>query len=181
MPRVVQRFGAFVLVVLLLVFAGMTTARARLWTHQKLLSLDSATRYPEGRVALTIRARQHAQTGDVTQAMGRLRETVAAGHDQFQLLLFDPGLAPIANEPEFLELIAELAGRYTDRIGSLDRPTAQELGGVSRAHFARGEFDAAVAALERAAARGGATEAIFIDELAHLRALVTEIENDRAP
>jgi len=175
-PPWLRRAGALALTALLLTFANLTVQRARLWTDQTLLMADSARSFPAGRVALVIQARRHAQAGDAAQAVTRLREAVALGHDQFQVLMFDQGLAPIAHDPLFRGLIGDLAGRYIERVESLDRPTTGELGAVSRAHFERGEFDAALTTLERAANRGGVPGRVFAEELEHLHALLAEIE-----
>jgi len=171
-----RRIGGIALAAVLLAFSALTAQRAQLWTDQLLLSLDSARHFPAGRAALMLEARQHAQAGDAPLAVARLRKAAALGRDQFQPLLFDEGLAPIIHDPQFQELIAELAGRTIELIQSRDRPTTGELGALSRAHFERGEFGLALETLERAVARGDVTARVLAADLEQLRALLMEIE-----
>ena len=106
-----------------------------------------------------------------------MRRAAALGRSQFQALVLDENLAPIAHSPEFRELASELAGRYIDSIHSHGRPTTGELGALSRAHFERGEYDQAVQRLEQAVARGNLVSQLLVEELAELHALLADLEN----
>ena len=145
--------------------------RARLWRSETLLNLDAARHYPEGGSARFLRARAAAQAGDVATAVAELREASLRGIDNFSVLERDPGLAPIREEPAFRELVAEVAGRWIERAQQRGVATQAELRFLGLAHVARGELDAAVAALERAAAAGGPLTDQVATELAAVRDL----------
>jgi hypothetical protein len=113
---------------------------------------------------------------DAARSVELIRQAAALGRDHFYPLLFDTGLAPIAQDPLFRELIHELAGRHVELIQSRDYPTQAELASVATAHFERGEFHEAEEALERAVERGGLAGERFAGELESLRSLRAEIE-----
>jgi tetratricopeptide (TPR) repeat protein len=123
-----------------------------------------------------LEATQAAQSGDAARSVELIRQAAALGRDHFYPLLFDTGLAPIAQDPLFRELIHELAGRYVELIQSRDYPTQAELAALATAHFERSEFDEAEEALERAVERGGLAGERFAGELDGLRSLRAEIE-----
>jgi len=176
----IRGVGVIATCVVLLVFSLITMQRAHLWTDQILLSLDSARNFPAGRTALALEARHHAQRRDVPRSVDRLRRAAALGRSQFQALVLDENLAPIAHSPEFRELVSELAGRYIDSIHSHGRPTTGELGALSRAHFERGEYGQAVQRLEQAVARGNLVSRLLVEELAELHALLADLESGSA-
>ncbi len=65
----------------------------------------------------------------------------------------------------------EIAGSWVERIGARPDPTQIELRSLAHAHYARGEREAAIEALERALAKGGPIDALIRDEIAQIRAL----------
>ena len=152
--------------------ALVSSERARLWRSETLLNLDAARHYPEGGSARFLRARAAAQAGDVATAVAELREASLRGVDNFLVLEGDAGLAPIRDEPAFRALVAEVAGRWIERAEQRGAATQAELRFLGLAHAARGELDAAVAALERAQAAGGPLGDEVARDLAALRALV---------
>jgi tetratricopeptide (TPR) repeat protein len=170
MPRVriAALAGTGVVVAL---FAAASFERARLWQSETLLNLDAARHYPEGGSARFLRARRAAQDGDVETAVAELRAASLRGVDNFTILGRDPGLAPIRAEPAFRELVREVAGRWIERSTRRGLRTQAELRFLGLAHVVRGEFDAAVAAFERALALGGPQQELVTVELEAARRL----------
>jgi tetratricopeptide (TPR) repeat protein len=152
-------------------FAGASFERARLWQSETLLNLDAARHFPEGGSARFLRARQAARVGDVETAIAELRAASLRGVDNFQVLERDPGLAPIRDDPAFRALVREVAGRWIERATARGVSTQAELRFLGLAHAARGELDAAVAALERALAVGGPQQEQIAAELEAARRL----------
>ncbi len=152
-------------------FAAASFERARLWQSETLLNLDAARHYPEGGSARFLRARRAAQAGDVETAVAELRAASLRGVDNFTLLGRDPGLAPLREEPAFQELVREVAGRWIERATRRGVKTQAELRFLGLAHVARGEFEAAVAAFERALASGGPQQELVTAELEAARRL----------
>jgi tetratricopeptide (TPR) repeat protein len=166
--RQVATLGAAAVLVL---FAGTSFERARLWRSETLLNLDAARHYPDGGSARFLRARAAAQNGDVTTSVAELRAASLRGVDNFTLLERDPGLAPIRGEAAFQELVREVAGRWIERARERGVSTQAELRFLGLAHLTRGEIDAAVGAFERALATGGPQSELVGAELAAARAL----------
>ena len=173
------RASAAVAVVLAIFFAIRASERARLWSDEMLLSLDSARHFPEGRAAAYLDSQRAAQSGDVDTAVSRLREAQRLKRDLFHSLLLDPLLEPVRSDPVFRELVREVAGRYIDQIRSRDPITQTELSAISIAYFERGQYDEAERALETAVARGGILERELRSELESLRLLRAEDAGDR--
>ncbi len=180
LPPVLARRIVGVAAVAVAIALGLSAAqRAHLWTDQSLLSADSARRFPSGRSALILEARQAARSGDAPRAVSRLNEAATLGRDHFQTLLFDSAFAPIAGDPTFRGFVYESAGRYIELVRSYGRPTQAELGAISVAHFERGELDEAESALERAVERGGIAGPRLAEDLESLRALRRDLERSR--
>ncbi len=150
-PRVALALG----VVLCLIFAVRSHARARLWSTPALLIADAARNYPNGVAANLMLAKRAAQEGDVDRAVSALRAAQARGFNRFEQLDADPGYAAIRNDPRFRAVVRDLASWWIERTRKLETPTQIELHACARAHMARGETGDAIRALERALEREG--------------------------
>ena len=179
LPERARQAAALGAASVVLLFAATSFERARLWQSETLLNLDAARHYPEGGSARFLRARAAAQAGDVATAVAELRAASLRGVDNFTLLERDPGLAPIRGEPEFEELVREVAGRWIERATERRVATQPELRFLALAHLTRGEVDAAVAAFERALDAGGPQQELVRAELAAARALRAREGGDR--
>jgi hypothetical protein len=153
--RLAPRIGLVLGVVLCLVFAVRSHARARIWHTPALLVADAARNYPSGVAANLINAKRAAQEGDVARAVAALRAAQARGFNRFEQLDDDPGFEPIRNDPRFRALVRDLASWWIERTKKLESPTQIELHVCARAHMARGETADALQALEDALKREG--------------------------
>lgn len=156
---------------LLVGFAAHAHERARVWSSPARIAADAAQHYPNGRSARLLAARRAAQAGDLDGAIRALREAWELGFNRFEQLQGDPTLAPLRGDPRFQALIHEIAGWWVDRFASQPDPTQLELRVLATAHLARGERAEALAALERALARGGPIDDRIRSEIAQVRAL----------
>jgi hypothetical protein len=158
-------------------FAVASIDRARLWSNPTLLYLDAARHYPEGGTAAFLAARSAAQQGDAEAAVEHLRRAADRGIDRFMVLRNDPGLAPIRDSPEFVQLIHDMAGRWIERAGSREDPSPAELRVIAQAHMIREEYDRAEVLLEQALRAGGRFEEVIRSELEALREFVKDSNN----
>lgn len=154
---------------LLAAFAVHSWQRAEIWSSPGAILADSARHYPEGRTALLVRARRAAQRGDPDTAIADLRRAWERGFNRFEQLQSDPALAPLQRDPRFQALVREVAGWWVERFSKLPDPTQLELRTLATAHLARGERAEAIAALERALARGGPIDERIRGEIEELR------------
>ena len=155
---------------LAVVFAVRSEARAALWASPRTLLADSAAHYPDGRNAHLLKALRAAQLGDADSAIADLRAARALGFNRYEQLQSDPNFDPIRDDPRFRSLVSEMAGWWVERLSAVTDPTQIELRTLALARLARGERGRAIDALERAVARGGPLDARLRDELAELRA-----------
>jgi hypothetical protein len=139
--------------------------RARLWREPTLVLLDSARRYPNGYPAQLLRARRAAQDGDAAAAAEALRAARARGLANFMSVVEDPGLAPIADTPEFGAVVAEMAQDFVDRTGDPTGLDQSALHLLAHAHLLRGDAPAAARAFAAAIRAGGLQDAVLRGEL----------------
>lgn len=144
---------------LLLSFAVRVPARAAVWRAEPLLMLDAARHYPDGIQAHLTRAMRAGEQGDATTAAAELARAREKGFDLFTALDAIGSFDPIRRDPRFAAAKAELAGFWLARHRALSDPNQAQLRVAALAHLARGERAEALAALERAAARGGPFQA----------------------
>lgn len=152
------------------VLALHSTNRARLWNEPFLLFVDAATQYPEGSQAHYVRAVRAAQRGDAATAVAELR----AGEEKKRMSLVtsfavDPYLAPIRGEPVFREFLRETA-RFRIRLARERGIVPGEEPILAAAHEALGEYDAAIAMIERALRAGDPRRDQLLAALERLRA-----------
>lgn len=157
---------------LLLVFGARSHARARIWSSPVLLMADSAAHYPDGVAGQLQLAKRAAQRGDLDGALRGIRAAVANGFNRFEQLEEDPAWDPIARQPRFRALIAEIAGTRIQWFESQASLTQLEWRGLAAARVARGEYREALAALERGLATGGAQDELIQREIEGLRPFV---------
>jgi hypothetical protein len=181
-PAPALRLAATALAALLLVaFGAASHARARIWRSEASLAADAARHHPEGISASLIRARDAARQGDVAGCVAGLRAALARGFDGFLALGSDPSYAPVRQSPEFQAVTAEVAGRWLERNLLNEDPTQADLRVRGLAHFARGDLDAAVAAMESALGAGGPLDAAVREDLRRLAALREAASRRAAP
>jgi hypothetical protein len=164
-----RRAAAVATLALAGVFAFHASERARLWRGETWLLLDAAEHYPQGSTASFLRARRAAQEGDADTAVAELRHATERGIDRFTVLTGDRALAPIHSNPDFQELVREMAGRWIERARERGVSTQPELRMLAMAHLQRDEFAEAVTTYERALAAGGPLDPVVRAELESAR------------
>ena len=153
-------------VAVLLAFAARSHERAALWSNPALLAADAAIHYPNGRHAHLLRAHAAARRGEFSSAVDSLRGAYARGFDRFEQLLAAPDFVSLRRDPRFRALLRDMAGRWIERIGPLERPSQSELYSLAIAHRLRGEEGRARSLLERALVAGGPLDGTIRAELA---------------
>jgi hypothetical protein len=151
-------------------FAVRSFERAAIWRSATSLVADAAAHYPEGVSANLLRAKRAAQFGDVAAVAAALRAAARRGYTLFEPLQTDPAFAGVRDQPEFRAVVAEIAEGWIVRGRAREDPTQQELQMIGHAHFARGEREEAISALQRALARGGPRDDSIRADLAALGA-----------
>jgi hypothetical protein len=171
-PRSAPAIAALVTAALVLgAFGARSHARAAIWKSDATLARDSAAKYPNGLPALLMRAQGAAVQRDVDGAVAALRAASARGFDRFvDLEKPDSIWSPLQGDPRFRAVVAEIAGVWIGHVADRENPTAPELRMWGMAHAARGEWDDAIAKLERALAIGGQGTAGLRADLAEVRA-----------
>ncbi len=145
-------------------FAVRAGERAALWRSVALLSHDAERHYPDGRQAHLNAARRAARAGDRDAVALHLRAAVERGYDYLNALVGDPLFAGARAHPAVEAVYRDLASSWIQRVERLAAPNQAELNLLAVAHETRGEYAAAVRALERALAVGG-----FEDDLVRAR------------
>jgi hypothetical protein len=150
------RRGAAALVVTALVLLGVRShGRAELWSHPPRLLADAAAHYPDGSAAHLLRAREAAERGDSAEAVLALQGALERGFDRFDQLFGDPAFAALAWDPGYQAVVAQMAWRWIERLGSRTNRSQAELYSLALAYRVRGELAEARQALELGLERGG--------------------------
>lgn len=170
-PVWLPRAAAIACAALLVTFAIHSFERAGIWASPARVLADSASHYPGGRTASLVEARRAVLAGDPDAAIAALRRAWELGFNRFEQLQSDPGFASLRSDPRFDALIGEIAGWWVERFSAKQDATQLELRTLAIAHLARHERTAAIAALERALARGGPLDAQIREEIAQIRAM----------
>ncbi len=168
--RLPSRAVLLAAVAVLALFGWRSFERAGVWRSELTLARDAAAHYPDGISAQLLRAQSAARRGDVDAVVAALRAATARGHDRFIDLERDPVYEPLRNDARFRAVVAEIAGAWIDQVAVRTHLTAPELRMLGHAHAARGEWEAALARLEDAAALGGPGSEGIRADLAEVRA-----------
>jgi hypothetical protein len=155
---------------LALVFGLRSHERARVWRSSTAVELDSIRHYPDGISANVFRSAQAAQRGDAEKAADSARRAYELGFHRFMHFYEVPTFAAVRNEPEFQELLVEMAGRWIEETRRTPNPTQADLRVRAHAHFVRGEHAEAELLLEQALELGGRFDSGIRAELDQVRA-----------
>lgn len=150
-------------------WSARTWQRADVWRSPHHFMADAERNYPEGAPARTRRARRAALAGDSDRMMEELRLARARGYNRLDHLLGDPAYAPYLTDERFRAFLVEIANDWLERLEAGSRPSQTKLRAVAQAHIFLGNQDAALAAMERAAAVQGCHDDRVAQELEELR------------
>lgn len=150
-----RRASAWVAAAVVVAFASLAFARARLWSEPELLVAASEARYPRGEVALLRGARRAALAGDAGAAVDGVRAAMARGYDRLDALLADPAYRALRGDARFDALVAELARGQIERARARGARAQSDLRVIGQAQWILGERDAALASLRAALERPG--------------------------
>jgi tetratricopeptide (TPR) repeat protein len=153
-PRVALAAAA-ALVALGLVFAVQARARARVWTSGLALLEDAAAHYPDGTQSHLLRASRFAAEGKPEDAITALERARDTGFDDVILLMSDQTFAGLHKDPRFLRLRREMATAMIERFAGKRDASRIELQSLGALHGMLGQWEAAIAAYERALAEPG--------------------------
>jgi hypothetical protein len=144
--------------------------RAALWGAPSRLIVDTIVHYPNGTTAHWYRARRAAAEKDYAGAIAALREATRSPRMGIANVMEEPAFAPLHPRPEFKALMRELALRRIREVAEASRPSETTLMSLGQAHLLRGDYDAALAALAQARARGGAYQGRIAELVAEVHA-----------
>jgi len=151
------------------VFAWHSVGRAELWTSEQRTLGDAMRNYPDGATAHYSRALEAAARGDGAVAVAHLRRASARGQHGLTQLFRDPGLARLHGQPEFQELLRQLARRHIETGERLERLSEANRIKLAQAHLIAGEPERAVEILEQMLAAGTKFEPTVRASLAQAR------------
>ena len=151
-------------------FGIRSHAGASLWQNEILLLKSSVLRFPDGANASYYRALQAAKKRDAKTAVAELRATAEKSLGHVARFSADPRFKPISQEPEFHELVIEIAGRWIEFAHSRGLETQIWLRSTGQAHSVRGEYREAIDCFERALRLGGPLYSEILIDLDSTRA-----------
>ena len=172
--------GIVVALAVLAAFGARAHERSRVFRSNHHLMLDAATNYPDGTAAHTRRAHRAAMVGDARTAVASLRVAVDRGYNRLDHLLEDPAYLAIRGDPGFQALLREVAQEWLDRLGKVASPIQLELRLIAQAHIVVEDYEAALAALERAVEIGGPADAEARQERDMVRRIVEQQRREAA-
>jgi len=178
---IATRLLACATVVVIVVFGVRSHARAPLWREEIRLLRNSAMNFPNGANAAYYRALQAAQRDDAETAVAELRAASRKGLGYMARFSADPRFAPIAQEPVFVALIEEIAGRWIAFAQANGLETQTWLRSTAQAHRVRGEYREAIECYERALRLGGPLQSEIAVEIEDTRAQWRESRKAAAP
>jgi tetratricopeptide (TPR) repeat protein len=155
---------------LAIVFGLHAERRSRLYQDELLLVRDGAAHYPNGGGAHYVRAAVYAREGNHEAAVASLRLAVDRGYHFMRSFQSDPYLTPLHGDPAFEALLQDIYGRLIEYARERGFSSQQEVLGVARAHWLRGEMDEAIEVLEQAIRRGDEMDSVLINDLMMFRA-----------
>ena len=164
-PR--QRAGAALAAgcALAIAFAFQAERRSRLYQDELRLVRDGAAHYPNGGGAHYFRAAIYARKGNREAAVTSLRLAVDRGYHVMRSFQSDPYLAPLRGDPAFEALLQDIYGRLIEYARERGFSSQEQMLGVARAHWLRGEMDEAIEVLEEAIRRGDEMDSVLINDL----------------
>jgi tetratricopeptide (TPR) repeat protein len=154
---------------LTIAFGFQAEGRSRLYQDELLLVRDGAKHYPNGGGAHYFRAAIYARDGNHEAAVASLRLAVDRGYHFMRSFQSDPYLMPLHGDPAFESLLQDVYGRLIEYARERGFSSQEQMLGVARAHWLRGEMDEAIEVLEEAIRRGDEMDSVLIDDLITFR------------
>ena len=108
--------------------------------------------------------------GDRDEAIQALLAAHARGFRVLGSLVEDPALYPLRGDPRFEALVQEIATERIERRRAKPNMSLFDLPPLAKAHLVLGQFDEAIAVLDRAAAMPGSDHPALRAQIAPLRA-----------
>jgi tetratricopeptide (TPR) repeat protein len=155
---------------LAIAFGFQAEGRSRLYLDELLLVRDGAAHYPNGGGAHYFRAAVYAREGNREAAVASLRLAVDRGYHFMRPFPSDPQLKPLHGDPAFEALLQDVYGRLIEYARERGFSSQEQMLGVARAHWLRGEMDEAIEVLEEAIRRGDEMDSVLINDLVTFRA-----------
>jgi tetratricopeptide (TPR) repeat protein len=154
---------------LAVVFGLRAEGRSQLWQDEIALVRDGASQYPNGGGAHYLQAAVHAQAGENQAAVAELRRAVERGYHYMRPFQADPWLQPLHGDPGFEALMQEVYANLIEYARERGFSSQEQLQGVARAHWLRGEMDEAIAVIEEAIRSGDEMDSVLINDLNYFR------------
>jgi len=158
---------ALLAVVLVVGFSDRAQQRCRIYRSARAYQRDGVMHYPDSMPAHYLRARDYAASGDLTRALESLEAARIRGLVSYSVLMEDPALASLRNEPRFQALLAEMARFWVAKVDRIPEPNQYELMAESDAYQFLGEIDQAIRVLEKAEATEGTASLVEIRTMLH--------------
>ena len=146
-------------------FGSHAEGRAQLYQAELLLVRDGASQYPSGGGAHYLRAAVHAQAGEREAAVASLRHAFEHGYHFMRSFQADPWLMPLHGDPAFEALLQDVYASLIEYARERGFSSQEQLLGVARAHWLRGEMDEAIAVIEAAIRSGDEMDGVLIRDL----------------
>ena len=178
-PRLVAIVSQLGVIFALIVFAGMSAQRARLWVNEQLLLDDAVANYPEGETAAYRHACEAGRSGDVERALAELQRVSARGVYHFDDLLAGSCFTRVREDPEFREYAFAQAQRWLDEAETRGVETQATLRSIAHTNQLLGRYQKARVAYTQALKIGGPLQQEIRHELAALQDLIAERRQQR--
>jgi len=160
------------LAALLLIGFGLRAhERAYVFRSPYVFMFDAEKNYPEGGPAMTRRARRAALAGDVDGVVAALQAARARGYNRLEHLINDEAYLRLLGEPRVRAIVDEMAAELIERMRRDPEPSQVKLRVIAQALIVLGDRQAALAAMEQAAAVGGCFDSQVASELRQLRVM----------
>lgn len=182
-PRVdataLARGGIAAGVAWVLLFSVQAHARARVWLSADTMMADSERNYPDGAAANTRKASRAAAQGDFAGAVRWLEAAHARGYNRLDHILVDPNYGPMQAYPPFVELRAQMAQEWVDRLQAKAKSSQVEARGLAQAYIVLGDLESALEVIEGAIAIPGPITEDLESDAESLRAEIARRERFR--
>jgi tetratricopeptide (TPR) repeat protein len=163
------RGAAALALAVLAIFAVQSHQRASIWTSGTTLFLDGAKNYPNGIEGSILRALRALGAGDREEAIQALETAHSRGFRVLESLVEDPALRPLHGDPRFQALIREIAEERIERRRAKPNMSLFDMPALAKAHLVVGQFDEAIAVLDRVAALPGSDHPALRAQIEPLR------------